>query len=95
MHRRLGSATLSQLAFPWGRQPEIPMGKKSYRDNTVVKSKSKYEVIPGCGILPGGRVVESNPKDEALGFTRGNIISCAAAKMNRPYNCMYYQCRPK
>ena len=37
MHRRLGSATLSQLAFPREGNPKFP-GKKSHWENTVVKS---------------------------------------------------------
>ena len=38
MHRRLGSATLSQLAFPGDGNPIFPW-KKSHWDNTVVKKK--------------------------------------------------------
>ena len=30
MHRRLGSATLSQLAFPRGKQPEYPMRENPF-----------------------------------------------------------------
>ena len=40
MHRRLGSATLSQLAFPGEDNPNFPW-EKSCWGNTVVKSKSK------------------------------------------------------
>ena len=36
MHRRLGSATLSQLAFPGERNPNFPW-EKSHWDNTVVQ----------------------------------------------------------
>ena len=36
MHRRLGSATLSQLAFPGERDPNFPW-EKSHCDNTVLK----------------------------------------------------------
>ena len=38
MHPRLGSATLSQLAFPGEGNPNFPW-EKSLGDNTVVKSK--------------------------------------------------------
>ena len=38
MHRRLGSVTLSQLAFPWEGNPDFPW-EKSHWVNTVVKSK--------------------------------------------------------
>ena len=37
MHRRLGSATLSQLAFPGEGNPNF-LWEKSHWDNTVVKS---------------------------------------------------------
>ena len=40
MHRRLGSATLLQLAFPRESNPNFPQ-EKSHWDNTVVKSKKK------------------------------------------------------
>ena len=42
MHRRLGSATLSHLAFPGKGNPNFPW-EKSHWDNTVVKSKKKKE----------------------------------------------------
>ena len=38
LHRRLGSATLSQLAFPGEGNPNFPW-EKSHWDNTVFKSK--------------------------------------------------------
>ena len=38
MHRRLGSATLLQLAFPREGNPNFPW-KKSQWDNTVVYKK--------------------------------------------------------
>ena len=38
MHRRLGSATLPQLAFPRKGNPSFPW-EKPHWDNTVVKSK--------------------------------------------------------
>ena len=45
MHRRLGSATLSQLAFPGKGNPNFPW-EKSHWDNTCVKKKKKkYEVL--------------------------------------------------
>ena len=40
MHRGLGSATLSQLAFPREGKPNFPW-KKSHWDNTLVKTKNK------------------------------------------------------
>ena len=40
MHRRLGSATLSQLAFSRESDPNFPW-EKSHWGNTVVKSKKK------------------------------------------------------
>ena len=46
MHRRLGSATLSQLAFPRKGNPNFPW-EKSFWDNTVViskKSKSNWSL---------------------------------------------------
>ena len=36
MHARLGSATLSQLAFPGEGNPNFPL-EKSHLENTVVK----------------------------------------------------------
>ena len=47
MHRRLGSATLSQLAFPGENNPNFPW-EKSHWDNTVVKSKSRGEAGQYC-----------------------------------------------
>ena len=44
MHRSLGSATLSQLAFPREGNPDYPW-EKSHWDSTVVKIKSKVKVI--------------------------------------------------
>ena len=41
MYRRLGSATLSQLVFFWGKQPEIPMGETPPGQNSC-KSKLIY-----------------------------------------------------
>ena len=43
MYRRLGGATLSQLAFPEESNPIFPW-EKSQWNNTVVKSKSKKKV---------------------------------------------------
>ena len=40
MHRRLGSATLSHLAFP-GESNQNFLWEKSQRDDTVVKKKKK------------------------------------------------------
>ena len=40
MHRRLGSATLSQLAFPWESNPNFRW-EKSHWGNTFVESKWK------------------------------------------------------
>ena len=42
MHRRLGSATLSQTAFPREVNPNFSWDK-SHWDNTVVKSKNKKQ----------------------------------------------------
>ena len=42
MHRRLGSATLSQLAFPGKGNPNFSW-EKSHWDNTVVKSITKKQ----------------------------------------------------
>ena len=39
MHRRLGIATLSQLAFPEESGPNFPL-QKSQRNNTVITGKS-------------------------------------------------------
>ena len=39
MHSRMGSATLSQLAFPGESNPNFPW-EKSHWDNTVVKTKN-------------------------------------------------------
>ena len=39
MHRGLGSATLSQLTFPWENNPNFPW-EISHRDSTVVKTFS-------------------------------------------------------
>ena len=44
MHCRLGSAILSQLAFPGEGYPNFPR-EKSHWDNTVVKSKCKSIVV--------------------------------------------------
>ena len=40
MHRRLGNATLSQLAFPGEGNPNFP-SEKSHWNNTVVNSNNK------------------------------------------------------
>ena len=40
MHRRVGSATLSQLAFPWESNPNFAWGKSKW-GNTVVKNTHK------------------------------------------------------
>ena len=40
VHRRFGSATLSQLAFPEEGNPHSPW-EKSHWDNIVVKKKGK------------------------------------------------------
>ena len=40
-HSMLGSATLSQLAFPGESNPNFPW-EKSQWDNTVVKKKKKF-----------------------------------------------------
>ena len=42
MHSRLGSATLSQLAFPGESNPNFPW-EKSHWNNTVLKSGEKKE----------------------------------------------------
>ena len=44
MHPRLGSATLSQLAFPGEGNPNFPW-EKSHWDNTVVEKKKKGRVL--------------------------------------------------
>ena len=36
MHRKLGNAALSQLAFPWENNPNFPLDKSQW-DNTVKK----------------------------------------------------------
>ena len=46
MHTGLGSATLSQLAFPRESNPNFPWEKSPW-DNTVVKKKSLMQ--PGQG----------------------------------------------
>ena len=45
MHRRLVSATLSQLAFPGGKQPRIPHGKIPF--GTIQLQKVKSRAIKG------------------------------------------------
>ena len=42
MHRRLGSATLSQLAFPGEGNPNFPW-EKSHCNNTVVEGQKSVE----------------------------------------------------
>ena len=44
MYSRLGSATLSQLAFSGERNPNFPW-EKSHWDNTAVKSNNKKKVV--------------------------------------------------
>ena len=44
MHRRLGGATLSQLAFPGESNPNFPW-EKSYRNNTLVKRVIKKSIV--------------------------------------------------
>ena len=61
MHSRLGSVTLSQLAFPGEGNPNFPWGKLPL-DSTVVKSelKSKSPVRESC--LDGwGHLVSRGP----------------------------------
>ena len=41
MHRRLGSATLSQLAFPREKQPEFPIGEIPLGQYSCKKAKKK------------------------------------------------------
>ena len=51
MHRRLGSATLSQLAFPRESNPNFPW-EKSHWDNTAVKSNSNLFRTPDkCAMI--------------------------------------------
>ena len=45
MHRRSGSATLSQLAFPRESNPNFPCEKSKW-DNTVVKTEKKEKEDP-------------------------------------------------
>ena len=52
MHRRLGSATLSQLAFPRESNPNFPW-EKSHWDNTAVKSKSNLFRTPDKCVMIG------------------------------------------
>ena len=42
MHSRLGSSTLSQMAFPRGDNPNFPWGKFHW-ENTVAKSKKQQQ----------------------------------------------------
>ena len=54
MYRRLGSATLSQLAFPGEGNTNFPW-KKSYWDNTVVKRlKMEWQALLGWNGEPIG-----------------------------------------
>ena len=47
MHRRLGSATLSQVAFPRENNPDFPW-EKSQWDNAAVKKKKKPNSVTLC-----------------------------------------------
>ena len=69
MHRRLGSATLSQLAFPGESNPNFPW-EKSHWYNSVVKKKKKKERGEGLEISfsPGSRQHVSPDSDLALFF---------------------------
>ena len=48
MHRRLGSAALSQLAFPEEGNPNFAW-EKSHWDNTVVKKKKSSYILAVFG----------------------------------------------
>ena len=41
MHRRVGSATLSQLAFPGEKQPEFPIGEIPLGQYSCKKAEKK------------------------------------------------------
>ena len=43
IHRRLGSTTLSQLAFPREKQPKFPMGEVSMGQHKCKKKKKIKE----------------------------------------------------
>ena len=45
MRRRLGSATLSQLAFPRGKQPGFPRGEIQLGQYSCKKIKSENKII--------------------------------------------------
>ena len=54
MHRRLGNATLSQLALSGKSNPNL-LWEKSQRDNTVVKKRKKKKKKKGGGRGGAGR----------------------------------------
>ena len=55
MHGRLGSATLSQLAFPWGSNPNFPWEKSSRDEKGVYLLMVFYSDSSGKGgvLYPG------------------------------------------
>ena len=55
MHRRQGSATLSQLAFPGEGNPNFPW-KKSHGDNTVLKSQKVHQIMRHSHAYNTGRI---------------------------------------
>ena len=71
MHRRLGSATLSQLAFPGEGNPHF-LWEKSHWDNAVVKSKSKVK----------SKVKKKKKKEREIYKNIYNIVAISKACWN-------------
>ena len=85
MYRRLGSATLSQLAFCGESNPNFPWDKFHW-DNTVVERKKKAEAVgicsrteKDCRLHPTDRTEDLNRAWEGKRASQDFVPSCKAA----------------
>ena len=77
MPRRLGSATLSYLAFPGESNPNFPW-EKSHWDNTVVKSKKLFQKKFLGGVISNNATVS---KDLDNRLSKANVAGSFAPSL--------------
>ena len=75
MHRGLGSATVSQLAFSGESKPNFPW-EKSQWDSTVVKKKKKHVSQSQCCVF------------SQLNTTNDDLILCRQSHSTTPFCCL-------
>ena len=87
MHRRLGSATLSQLAFPGEGNPDFPW-EKSHWDNVKKRTLEPISCVAvGFHDCTGGLVVEVFDESDKVG---SDVVLLHGCCMPNPVEGLLY-----